>query len=63
MIDTFPKMLTLRQAAELSGLGYSVIRRFCLSGQLAHIKSGTKYLVNEAVLKVFLEGKKANDNN
>lgn len=50
-----PKMMTLREAAEATGLTYSCLRRWILSGQFTYfVKSGSKYLVNMDRLADFL---------
>ena len=43
-----PKMLTIKEAAELvDGLAPYRIRQMCLDGTLPHIKAGKKYLINQ----------------
>lgn len=50
-----PTMLTIRQAAEKSGVAYSTIRRWILSGEFKGFKkSGTKFLINEDLFINFL---------
>lgn len=39
-------MLTLRQAAEQTGLAYEHLRRLCLQRKIVFVKAGCKYLVN-----------------
>ena len=45
--------------AENTGLSYECLRKMCVSGNLKHIKSGTKYLVCGRVILALLGG----DNN
>ena len=51
---TVPRMLTLREASEKSGLSYYCMRNLCLTGKVKHIRSGSKILVNETSLCKFL---------
>lgn len=41
-----PEMITLREAARRTGLSYDFLRKGCLSGQLIHIRAGSKILIN-----------------
>ena len=38
------------------GLSYECLRKMCVSGNLKHIKSGTKYLVSGRVILALLGG-------
>ena len=50
-----PRMMTLREAAKETGLTYSCLRRWILSGEFVYyVKSGSKYLVNMERLAEFL---------
>ena len=50
-----PTMMTLREAAKETGLTYSCLRRWILSGEFVYyVKSGSKYLVNMERLAEFL---------
>ena len=52
-----PKMMTISQAAEKTGLSYHCIRQLILSGQFTgYIKSGNKYFLNEERFAEFLNG-------
>ena len=42
--------------AENTGLSYECLRKMCVSGNLTHIKSGTKYLVSGRVILALLGG-------
>ena len=44
--ETIPEMIGLREAARRTGLSYGFLRRLCLSGQIVHIRAGTKFLIN-----------------
>ena len=50
-----PKMMTLREAAEATGLTYSCLRRWILSGEFTYyVRAGSRYLVNMDRLAEFL---------
>ena len=50
-----PTMLTLKAAAEQTGLTYSCLRRWILTGQFPYfVKAGSKYLINMERLAEFL---------
>lgn len=51
-----PKMLTLREAAEDTGLTYNCLRRWILNGEFTYyVRAGNKYLVNMDRLAEFLD--------
>lgn len=54
-----PTMLTLAEASKQTGLSYDYLRKLCLSGQIIHIRAGSKYLINLEKLIQFLNGEKA----
>lgn len=41
-----PHMVTIKEAAEITGLTYYMIRNLCLQKQITFIKSGNKYFIN-----------------
>ena len=41
-----PKMLTIRECADMLNLSYNCIHQMCIDNKVVHIKAGTKYLVN-----------------
>lgn len=50
-----PKMVTIRVAAEQTGLTYSCLRRWILEGKFTfYVRAGSKYLVNLEKLAEFL---------
>lgn len=50
-----PKMMTLREAAEATGLTYSCLRRWILSGEFTYyVRAGSRYLINMDRLAEFL---------
>lgn len=51
-----PRMLSIREAVIETGLTYNALRQLCMSGQIVHIRVGTKYLINMDRLEDFLNG-------
>lgn len=50
-----PTMVTIRTAAEQTGLTYSCLRRWILEGKFPfYVRAGSKYLVNLEKLAEFL---------
>lgn len=50
-----PKMVTIRVAAEQTGLTYSCLRRWILEGKFPYfVRAGSKYLINLEKLAEFL---------
>lgn len=50
-----PRMLTLREASKETGLTYSCLRRWILSGEFTYyVKAGSRYLVNMDRLAEYL---------
>ena len=50
-----PRMVTIKAAAEATGLTYSCIRQWILSGTITYyVKSGNKYFLNLDKLVEFL---------
>lgn len=43
---TIPTMVTIRMAADQTGLSYDYIRKLCLAGKIVFVRSGSKYLIN-----------------
>lgn len=48
-------MVTLREAAEYTGLTYNCIRKLCLTDKIVHIRSGKKFYVNLPKLLDYLD--------
>lgn len=57
--QSIPEMLTIRKAAERTGLSYDCIRKLCLQKKITFVMVGTKYLVNFGKLVDFLNGYEA----
>ena len=43
---TIPTMITIKEAAEKTGISYSRIRTLWLEGKIVHIKAGRRFLIN-----------------
>lgn len=41
-----PRMLTIRQCSQETGISYERIRQLCLQKKIVHFRAGNKYLVN-----------------
>lgn len=54
--NAIPIMLTINQAVEKTGLSYDYLRKLCLQGKIAFVKVGSKYLINQEKLALFLNG-------
>lgn len=54
--NRMPRMCTLKECAEETGLNYEFLRKLCLQKKIVHIKSGSKYLVNMNKLIDYLNG-------
>ena len=50
------RFYTLKELSEVVHLSYECLRKMCVSGNLKHIKSGTKYLVSGRVVLDLLGG-------
>lgn len=51
-----PTMVTIKEAAEKTGLSYYYIRKLCLEKKVVHIMAGRKVLINQEKLINFLNG-------
>lgn len=47
-------MVTIRKAAELTGLSYDYIRKLCINDKIVYVRAGSKYVVNLGKLIEFL---------
>lgn len=52
--ETIPKMLTIKECSEQTGVSYDAIRKLCLNGKIVHIRAGNKYLINFGKFVEFL---------
>lgn len=46
MNATIPRMRTIKETAQETGLAYNYIRTLCLQNKIVYVKAGNKYLVN-----------------
>ena len=46
MNTNIPKMRTIKQAAQETGLAYNYIRNLCLQNKIVYVRAGNKYLIN-----------------
>lgn len=53
-MDKIPTMVTIRKAADLTGLSYDCLRKLCINKQIVHIKAGSKFLINLEKLTEYL---------
>ena len=51
-----PQMVTIKEAAEKTGLANFNIRQLCLINKIIHVRAGRKYLINFEKLIEFLNG-------
>ena len=54
MNEALPRMVTLREAAKMTGLSYDCLRKLCLRNEIAHIRTGTQYMINLDKLSDYL---------
>ena len=50
----FPEMITMREAADRSGISFDAIRKMVIRGEITHIKVGKKYLINAEKMVEYL---------
>ena len=55
-MGTVPRILTIQQAADETGLSYGCIRKWCLEKRIVFVRSGKKYLINMDRLGDYLNG-------
>lgn len=51
-----PRMKTIKEMAELTGLSYTMLRNLCLENKIVHIRAGKKYLINYDRFVDYLNG-------
>ena len=49
-----PRMLTLKEASEETGLAYSLLRKMCKAGKIPHVRAGSKTLINARKMTEYL---------
>lgn len=55
--QTIPKMVTVKEAAKLTGMTEYFIRSKLRNNEIVYVKTGTKYLINFNLFVDFLNGK------
>lgn len=56
-----PEMVTIKTAAERTGLSYDAIRKMCLERKIIYIKAGSKFLINFGKFVDYLNGGAGNE--
>lgn len=56
--EQVPKMLTIRQCSDRTGVSYDAIRKLCITGRIVHVRVGSKYLINFGKFVEFLNNSK-----
>ncbi len=54
---TIPRMVSIRDAADQTGLSYRFIRKLCEENKIVYITTGTKFLINLDKFVDYLNGK------
>jgi hypothetical protein len=54
METTIPKMRTIKDTADITGLAYNYLRNLCLNNKIVYVRAGNKYLINVDKLIEFL---------
>jgi len=50
-------MITIQEAMKISGLPYYAVRKLCLEGKVAFVRSGKKFYLNRDSFEEYLKGK------
>lgn len=56
-----PTMLPLKEVSSRTNLPYEFLRQLCLSGEIVHVRTGNKYLINYEKFLEYLNGNKGGD--
>lgn len=56
MDQMIPEMVSIREAANRTGLAQDCLRRWCLQDKIVYVMSGNKYYINFSLLCEFLNG-------
>ena len=51
-----PRMKTIKEMMELTGLSYTFLRKLCMQNEIVHIRTGKKYLINYDKFVDYLNG-------
>lgn len=52
--SALPRMVTIKQAVNETGLTYHFLRKLCINGTLLHVRSGRHYYINADSLSKYL---------
>ena len=44
--NSLPRMKTIKEVSELTGLPYSLLRNLCIQKKITYFRTGKKYLIN-----------------
>lgn len=44
--NTIPRMRTIKEVSQETGVSYDALRKMCLRKEIPHIKCGKKFLIN-----------------
>lgn len=56
MEKDIPRMATIKQASQITGIAEHALRLWCINKQIVYVRCGSKYLVNIDRLVEFLNG-------
>ena len=51
----YPEMISIKEVSRRCGLSYDILRKWCLSGKIVHIRVGKKILINWGKLCEYLD--------
>lgn len=52
-----PTMITLKEAAEMTGLPYYRLWKLCKENKIIHIRAGKRFYINQEKLAEYLNGR------
>ena len=56
-----PRMITINQAVEVTGLSYDAIRKMCIRNEIVNIRVGKKFMINAEKLEQYLNGEEVEE--
>ena len=54
----YPEMIPLKEASARTGISYDRLRKMCMNDEVAHFRTGRKWLINFGTLCAILNGDK-----
>jgi len=54
--DSIPRMRSIRETSEATGMSYHTISRLCKEDKIKHIRTGKKVLINLDMFVQYLNG-------